>query len=266
MFQFYAITFGSSFFNMTLGYVKFAAAIGFMQNTSIRVYIAYIGVVITNTMEWIYSFIIVMNNLFIYILAEAIFSDSSEWLEFNEFFLKHYKINFAIATLVLPGFFVSIIHVARLCFILKTCIDRIGFWRTLSHFKNSPLVFLHSALTNLAIYDKFIVAEMEETEENIAMWTSISVTQTSQKERRSLSLPCNGLEAHPIRFSSLPQISDSSDLRPSWQDAFPPDVAVTHPLASHHLYIAHSSELGKYLTDMIFALTAENSFLSEKVF
>ena len=69
MFQFYAITFGSSFFNMILGYVKFATAIGFMQNTSTRVFIAYIGIVITNTMEWIYSFIIVMNNLFIYMVA-----------------------------------------------------------------------------------------------------------------------------------------------------------------------------------------------------
>ena len=265
MFQFYAITFGSSFFNMILGYVKFAAAIGFMQNSRTRVFMAYVGVVIASTMEWIYTFIIVMNNFFLYMVAGILYHDPY-WPDFNKYFLKHYKINFAIATLVLPGFFVSIIHVARLCFILKTCINRIGFWRTLSHFKNSPLVFLHSALTNLAIYDKFIVAEMEETEENIAMWTSISVAQTSQKERRSLSLPCNGLEAHPIRFSSLPQISDSSDLRPSWQDAFPPDVAVTHPLASHHLYIAHSSELGKYLTDMIFALTAENSFLSEKVF
>ena len=59
MFQFYAITFGSSFFNMILGYVKFANASGFMQNAQTRSFVAYIGIVITNTMEWIYAFIIV---------------------------------------------------------------------------------------------------------------------------------------------------------------------------------------------------------------
>ena len=244
MFQFYAITFGSSFFNMTLGYVKFAIAIGFMQNSSIRVFIAYIGIVVTNTMEWIYCFIVVANNLFIYTVVKTISGSESDWLEVNEFFLKHYKINFSIAALVLPSLLVSTIHVARLCFILKTCIDRIGFWRTLSHFKNSPLVFLHSALTNLAIYDKFIVAEMEENEEEIAMWTSstevVPVTTTSQKERRSLSLPCNGLIPPPIRFSSLPQIFHSSPL-PSSQDLSRPDVSMT----SHHLFIAHSSDWKK---------------------
>ena len=92
MFQFYAITFGSSFFNMVLGYVKFANAIGFMQNTKTSVFVAYIGIVITSTMEWIYSFIIVMNNLFIYMVVDTIFY-GSDWLEFNKFFLKHYKIN-----------------------------------------------------------------------------------------------------------------------------------------------------------------------------
>ena len=252
IFQFYAITFGSSFFNMTLGYVKFATAIGFMQNRSIRVFIAYIGIVITNTMEWIYSFIIVMNNLFIYMVAKTISGSESDWLEFNEFVLKHYKVNFSIATLFLPGMFVSTILVARLCYILKTCIDRIGFWRTLSHFKNSTLVFLHSALTNLAIYDKVIAAaEMEENEENIAMRTvatdEVAMTRTRprQKEKRSLSLPCNGLAPQRVRFSSLPLIFHSSSLPPSWQAPSPRDVAVACPMVSHHLYIAHSSELEK---------------------
>ena len=122
MFQFYAITFGSSFFNMVLGYVKFATAIGFMQDTNIRVFIAYIGIVITNTMEWIYSFIIVMNNLFIYMVVDTIFS-GSDWLEFNKFFLKHYKINFSIATLVLPGQYFS-----RL-FFLQTVFSQAVFYK-----------------------------------------------------------------------------------------------------------------------------------------
>ena len=233
MFQFYAITFGSSFFNMTLGYVKFATAIGFMQNRSIRVFVAYIGIVVTNTMEWIYSFIIVANNLFIYMVVKAISASESDWLEVNELFLKHYKINFTIATLVLPGMLFSIFHIVRLCFILKTCIDRIGFWQTLSHFKSSPLVFFHSALTNLAIYDKVIATgEMEDNAEDIGMRTvateEVGVTTRmrtttrtkSQKEKRSLSLPCNGLAPQLVRFSSLPQIFHSS-LCPAWQAPSP---------------------------------------------
>ena len=252
MFQFYAITFGSSFFNMILGYVKFATAIGFMQNTSTRVFIAYIGIVITNTTEWIYSFIIVMNNLYIFYVVGAMFSHGPDWLEFNKFFLKHYKLNFAFATLVLPGLCVSIIHIARVCFILKTCTKRIGFWRTVCHFKNSPLVFLHSALTNLAIYEKFIAAEIEENEENIRMWTSatdvVVATTSNQKEQRSLSLPCNGIKPQqPIRFSSLPNIFDSSAAHTLWQGSASQDVAVTRSVASHRLYIAHSSDVEKDL-------------------
>ena len=142
MFQFYAITFGSSFFNMILGYVKFANAIGFMQNAQTRVFVAYIGIVITSTMEWIYAFIIVMNNMFIYMLYRGLAFDSY-WVDFNKFFLKHYKMNFTFATLVLSGLLVSIIHVARLSFILKTCFDRIGFWRTLCLLRNSPLKDYH---------------------------------------------------------------------------------------------------------------------------
>ena len=105
MFQFFAITFGSSFFNMVLGYAKFATAIGFMQNASIRVFVAYIGIVITSTIEWIYFFIIVMNNLFIYMVYTII--AGSHRLEFDKFFLKHYKLNFSFATLVLPGLYFS---------------------------------------------------------------------------------------------------------------------------------------------------------------
>ena len=185
------------------------------------------------------------------VITTALSGLNSDWLEFNKFFLKHYKINFSFATLVLPGLCVSIIHVARLCFILKTCIDQIGFWRTLSHFKNSPLVFLHSALTNLAIYEKFIAAELEENEENIGMWTSatevvVLTTPKSQKERRSLSLPCSRLTPQPIRFSSLPNIFHSPVVvDPIWQRRTSQDVAVTCPTASHHLYIAHSSESEK---------------------
>ena len=115
MFQFFAITFGSSFFNMVLGYAKFATAIGFMQNASIRVFVAYIGIVITSTIEWIYFFIIVMNNLFIYMVYTII--AGSHRLEFDKFFLKHYKLNFSFATLVLPGLYFS-----KLFFSSSNCI------------------------------------------------------------------------------------------------------------------------------------------------
>ena len=176
-----------------------------MQNRSIRVFVAYIGIVVTNTMEWIYEWIIVMNNLFVYMVVKAISGSESDWLELNEFFLKHYKINFSVATLLLPGLLVSIIHVARLCFILKTCIDQIGFWKTLYHFKSSPLVFVHSALTNLAIYDKCIAnAEMKEDEQDIGMCTVVTdgvTTRTSQKEKRSL---CPATDSLPNRFDFPP--------------------------------------------------------------
>ena len=250
MFQFYAITFGSSFFNMILGYVKFAAAIGFMQNSRTRVFMAYVGVVIASTMEWIYTFIIVMNNFFLYMVAGILYHDPY-WLDFNKYFLKHYKINFTLATLVLPGLFVSVIHVARLSYILKTCFDRIGSWRTLCLLKNSPLVFVHSTLTNLAIFDNFIVAEMEEKEENVAMWTSAAevIVPTIQKEKkRSLSLPCDRLVLEqPLRNSSLPLIFNSST-RPLWKPVAPRDVPVARPTSSDHLHIAHRSELEKDFT------------------
>ena len=245
MFQFYAITFGSSFFNMILGYVKFANAIGFMQNAQTRVFVAYIGIVITSTMEWIYAFIIVMNNMFIYMLYRGLAFDSY-WVDFNKFFLKHYKMNFTFATLVLSGLLVSIIHIARLSFILKTCFDRIGFWRTLCLLRNSPLAFVHSALTNLAIFDKFIEAEIEETEENVAMQapaSKVTVTTVQKEKKRCVSLPCLRFAPQkPLRYLSLPNIYSSSS------DHFWKPIDVKRPkpsITNNQLHIAHSSEMEK---------------------
>ena len=242
MFQFYAITFGSSFFNMVLGYVKFATAIGFMQNTKTSVFVAYIGIVITSTMEWIYSFIIVMNNMFIFVVARVTFAFEEDWKEFNKFFVKYYKINFALATLFLSGFLVSLIHLARICYVLKISVDMIGLRRTLCLFKNSPLVFVHSAMTNLAIFYNIIEIKLEEEKEDMAMWAVVSATISTKDGRRCHSLPCTGLApAGAPRFVSLPNILDVSALNALVQEPAAQDVPPTHS----QLHTGHSSEAEK---------------------
>ena len=148
--QFFAITFGSSLFNVIIGFRKLSKTWNLQFTT--KQLVCFMCIFTTQYLELIYIIIVVLNNQYIYIIATTFYT-GPDWEKFNLFFKHQYQLDFTVATLVLMPVVFTFIYIWRLIYCLTSCVRTVGTWKTILFLKRSPSAFWTSIITNLAIYD-----------------------------------------------------------------------------------------------------------------
>ena len=102
VFQFFAVTLGSSVFNCINGILKFAYSIKLLKSGQRKQVLALILIIITSFFTFLHSMATVQNHIMNYLLARSTYLElGDDWERFNFWFFYHYKVNFFNATILM---------------------------------------------------------------------------------------------------------------------------------------------------------------------
>ena len=194
---------------MVLGFSKLLEKLKLKLNK--KMFICYLGIIITQCLQISFLLCMVLNNLYIYIIGSSIFT-SSDWEDFNKFFSRVYKSHFTFINLASLPIGVMCLFIFQICYALRSCIKQIGFKKTILFLKRSPSAFWISIMTCLAVYDMHLnyikkksikdpalecldsleLQTQKETKRfQLRRWSTIEeTTKPNIKAKRSQSLPC----------------------------------------------------------------------------
>ena len=203
--QFFAITFGSSLFNVILGFAKLSKTLRLQFST--KQLLCFLCIITTQYLEWIYIIVLILNNQYIYLVCATLYT-GPDWDKFTTFFKHHYQLDFTVATLVLMPVSFIFIYIWRIIYCLISCVRKVGTWKTVLFLKHSPSAFWISILTNLAIYDMNLDNIEDANCLNLDNQHLVPVEQTkkAQVRRRSLDIVNTKPNIKIQRRHSLPNM------------------------------------------------------------
>ena len=145
-FTFFVITFGSSFFNVSFGYLRFAVEgkTPISKRFFSKMSFALMILIISSLAIFIFFMILIQTNVVTHIIFRTFCGNQFQRCE--EFFIHHFKTSLNFITLVYPPSFLLLNYVPTLIFICKKSIEQMGISNTLRLIKSYPsIVFFYTS-------------------------------------------------------------------------------------------------------------------------
>ena len=123
-FKFYVITFGSSFFNASFGYYRFAieGRTPILKRFLSKMSLALMMLIISSLGIFIFFMILIQTNVDTHIIFRTFCGNQFQRCE--EFFIHHFKTSFNFITLVYPPSFLLLNYVPTLIFLVKRTLNK----------------------------------------------------------------------------------------------------------------------------------------------
>ena len=149
MFKFFIITFGSSFLNVTLGYLRFAVESNTRMSDRFvsKMSLALLTLIVSSLATFIFFMILIQTNVVTNIIMKTFCGKNIQ--RCHEFFIYHFKTSLDFITLIYPPSFLFIYYVPTIIFICKRSIEQMGSCQALTLLKDNPTILFFSILTHL---------------------------------------------------------------------------------------------------------------------
>jgi hypothetical protein len=212
-FKFFAVTFGSSFCSVTIGYLRFAVE---WKNPLVDEYrskkfVACVLIIMAMLAHFFYIMNLVTTNILTNIVAKNFYGDQLD--RFYVYFSHYFKGGFDFWTLFFPSFVLLSFYAFQIVFIFVKNIREMGMLNTMRLLVKYPTLFFFSILTNLMFFhdnaedSPRCLVEIVEVEQSATNFYQTPKEETSLNETSptgTLAIPY--LESH-----SMAELNDEND-------------------------------------------------------
>ena len=148
-FKFFAVTFGSSFFSVTIGYLRFAVdgKIPLVKKYMSKQFLSCILIILVMLGTFFYLMNLITTNIVTNIVAKTFYGEQVD--RFYAYFSHHFKGGFNFWTLFFPSFVLFSFYIFQIIIIFSKSINKMGLANTMKLLANYPTLFFFSILTNL---------------------------------------------------------------------------------------------------------------------